>query len=165
VEQVLHLARGGDQRCGADTEGDGVTDEDALRRLCDIRRAVYRERDQRLTDAWKAPLKQESSLAILIREPSFPIERVADVLRAECALRGRGKPGGTLWRWRKPLYLVAWFIEQSGAKPTDECISSWINAANGWAIMNGRRRLDASAGSRAHERVKTLLRESKSRRL
>ena len=78
-------------------------DEDPLRRLRDVRRAIYSERDRRLAEAWKAPLKQESSLAILIREPSVPIKRVADVLRAECARRGRGKPGGAQWRWTKPI--------------------------------------------------------------
>jgi hypothetical protein len=66
-----------------------MMDEDPLRRLCDVRRANYRERDRRLAEAWKAPPKQESSLAILIREPSVPIKRVADVLRAECARRWR----------------------------------------------------------------------------
>ena len=58
-------------------------DEDPLRRLCDVRRAIYSESDRRLAEAWKAPRKQESSLAILIREPSVPIKRVAEVLRAE----------------------------------------------------------------------------------
>src|SRR3954453_20095851 len=97
-------------------------DEDPLRRLRDVRRAMYSERDRRLAEAWKAPLKQESSLAILIREPSVPIKRVADVLRAECARRGRGKPGGPQWRWTKPHYLIAYFIEESGAERTDGCI-------------------------------------------
>ena len=72
-----------------------------------------------LAEAWKVPLKQESNLAILIREPSVPIQRVADVLRAECAKRARGKPGGAHWRWTKPHYLIAYFIEQSGAERTD----------------------------------------------
>ena len=115
-------------------------DEDPLRRLCDVRRAIYSERDRRLAEAWKAPPKQESSLAILIREPSVPIERVADVLRAECAKRGRGKPGGAHWRWTKPHYLIAYFIEQSGAERTDGCISAWIDRVNGWAMMHNRKR-------------------------
>ena len=57
-------------------------DEDPLGHLCDVRRAIYSERDRRLAEAWKAPPKQQSSLAILIRDPRVPIERVADVLRA-----------------------------------------------------------------------------------
>ena len=62
----------------------GVIEEDLLWRVRDVRHAIYSERDRRLAEAWKAPPKQESSLAILIREPSVPIERIADVLRAEC---------------------------------------------------------------------------------
>ena len=58
-------------------------DEDPLRRLRDVRRAIYSERDRRLAEAWKAPLKQESNLAILIREPSVP-----NVCRASDDTRG-----------------------------------------------------------------------------
>jgi len=140
-------------------------DEDHLRRLCDVRRAIYSERDRRLAETWKAPRKQESSLAILIREPSVPIERVADVLRAECAKRGRGKPGGAQWRWTKPHYLIAHFIEQSGAKRIDGCIRDWIDTVNGWEGMRNRQRLDPQPGSRDHARVRELLRGPKSRRL
>jgi len=140
-------------------------DEDPLRRLRDVRRTIYSERDRRLAEAWKAPLKQESSLAILIREPSVPIKRVADVLRAECARRGRGKPGGAQWRWTKPHYLIAYFIEQSGAERTDGCISAWIDRVNGWAMMHNRQRLDPQPSSRDHTRVRELLRGSKRRRL
>ena len=75
IVQVLRL-RG--NRHGVETQADGVMDEDPLQRLCDVRRAIYSERDRRLAEAWKAPPKQESSLAILTRDPSFPIERVAD---------------------------------------------------------------------------------------
>ena len=74
-------------------------DKDPLRRLRDVRQATYSERDRRLAEAWKAPPKQESSLAILIREPSVPIERVADVLRAECAKRGARQA------WRSAMAL------------------------------------------------------------
>jgi hypothetical protein len=140
-------------------------DEDPLRRLCDVRRAIYSESDRRLAEAWKAPRKQESSLAILIREPSVPIERVADVLRAECAKRGRGKPGGAQWRWTKPHYLIAYFIEESGAERTDVCISAWIDRINDWAMMHTRQRLDPQPSSRDHTRVSELLRGSKRRRL
>jgi hypothetical protein len=52
-------------------------DEEPLRRLCDVRRVIYSERDRRIAEAWKAPLKQESSLAILVREPSVPISVIA----------------------------------------------------------------------------------------
>src|SRR6185436_5747137 len=117
------------------TQADGAMNNNPLRRLCDVRRAIYSERDRRLAEAWKAPRKQESSLAMLIREPSVPIARVADVLRAQCAKRERGKPGGAHWRWTKPHYLIAWFIEQSGAKRIDGCISAWIDRVNGWAMM------------------------------
>jgi hypothetical protein len=86
IVQVLRL-RG--NRHGVETQADGMMEEDPLRRLCDVRRAIYSERDRRLAEAWKAPPKRESSLAILIREPSVPIKRVADVLRAECARRWR----------------------------------------------------------------------------
>jgi hypothetical protein len=140
-------------------------DKDPLRRLRDVRQATYSERDRRLAEAWKAPPKQESSLAILIREPSVPIERVADVLRAECAKRGRGKPGGAHWRWTKPHYLIAHFIEQSGAKRTDGCIRDWINTVNGWETMRDRQRLDPQPGSRDHARIRELLLRPKSRRL
>jgi hypothetical protein len=140
-------------------------DKDPLRRMRDVRQATYSERDRRLAEAWKAPPKQESSLAILIREPSVPIERVADVLRAECAKRGRGKPGGAHWRWTKPHYLIAYFIEQSGAKRTDGCIRDWINTVNGWETMRDRQRLDPQPGSRDHARIRELLRGPKSRRL
>ena len=119
--QVLHLRR--NRHGGVETEADGVMDEDPVRRLRDVRRAIYSDRDRGLAEAWKVPLKQESNLAILIREPSVPIQRVADVLRAECAKRGRGKPGGAQWRWTKPHYLIAYFIEQSGAERTDGSIS------------------------------------------
>jgi len=140
-------------------------DEDPLRRLCDVRRAIYSERDRRLAETWKAPRKQESSLAILIREPSVPIERVADVLRAECAKCGRGKPGGAHRRWENPHYLIAHFIEQRGAKCTDGCIRDWIDKVNGWEGMRNRPRLDPQPGSRDHARVRELLRGPKSRRL
>ena len=155
----------GNQHDGAETQVDGEMDEDPLRRLCDVRRAIYSESDRRLAEAWKAPRKQESSLAILIREPSVPIERVADVLRAECAKRGRGKPGGVQWRWRTPHYLIAYFIEESGAERTDGCISAGIDRINGWAMMRNRRRLDPQPSSRDHTRVRDLLRGSKRRRL
>jgi hypothetical protein len=122
-------------------------DEDPLRRLCEVRRAIYSEHDRRLAAAWKAPPKQESSLAILIRDPSVPIEGVAHVLRAECAKRAPGKPGGAQWCWTNPLYLIAYFIEQSGAKRTDGCISAWIDTANGWAMMHNQRRLDPQPSS------------------
>ena len=114
--QVLHLRR--NRHGGVETEADVVMDEDPVRRLRDVRRAIYSDRDRGLAEAWKVPLKQEP-LAILIREPSVPIQRVADVLRAECAKRARGKPGGAHWRWTKPHYLIAYFIEQSGAERTD----------------------------------------------
>jgi len=140
-------------------------DEDPLRRLCDVRRAIYSESDRRLAEAWKAPRKQESSLAIIIREPSVPIERVADVLRAECAKRGRGKPGGAHWRWTKTHYLIAYFIEESGAERTDVCISAWIDRINDCAMMHNRQRLDPQPSSRDHTRVSELLRGSKRRRL
>ena len=143
----------------------GVIEEDLLRRVRDVRHAIYSERDRRLAETWKAPRKQESSLAILIREPSVPIERVADVLRAECAKRGRGKPGGAQWRWTKPHYLIAYFIEESGAERTDGCISAGIDRINGWAMMRNRRRLDPQPSSRDHTRVRDLLRGSKRRRL
>jgi hypothetical protein len=150
---------------GTETQADGVMDEDPLRRLYDLRRVIYSERDRRLAEAWKAPPKQESGLAILIRDPSAPIEHVADVLRAECAKRGRGKPGGAHWRWTKPHYLIAHFIEQSGAERTDGCISDWIDKVNGWAMMRNRKRLDPQPSSRDHTRVRELLRGSKRRRL
>jgi hypothetical protein len=139
-------------------------DEDPRACLYDVRRALYSERDQQLADAWKAPLNQ-SSLAILIREPSVPIKHVADVLRAECARGGRGKPGGAHRRWTKPLYLIAYFIEQSGAERTDGCISAWIDKSNGWAMMQNQQRLDPQPWSRDHTRVRELLRGSKRRRL
>jgi hypothetical protein len=161
IVQVLRL-RG--NRHGVETQADGVMEEDPLRRLCDVRRAIYSERDRRLAEAWKAPPKRESSLAILIREPSVPIGRVADVLRAQFAKRGRGKPGGAHWRWTKPHYLIAWFIEQSGAERTDGCISAWIDRVNGWAMMHNRK-LDPQPSSRDHTRVRELLRGSKIRRL
>ena len=119
--QVLHLRR--NRHGGVETEADGVMDEDPVRRLRHVRRAIYSDRDRGLAEAWKVPLKQESNLAILIGEPSVPIQRVADVLRAECAKRARGKPGGAHWRWTKPHYLIAYFIEQSGAERTDGSIS------------------------------------------
>jgi hypothetical protein len=146
-------------------EADGLMDEDPLRRLCDVRRAIYSERDRRLAEAWKAPLKEESSLAILIREPSVPIRRVADVLRAQCAKRRPGKPGGAQWRWTKPHYLIAYFIEQSGAERTDGCICEWIDRVNRWAMMHDRQRLDPQPSSRDHTRVRELLRGSKRRRI
>jgi len=124
------------------------------------------ERDQRLKEAWKTPPKPKSSLAMLIREPSVPIKRVADVLRAECAKRGRGKPGGAHLRWTQPLYLIAWFVESCpNNEPIDKRISKMIQDANGWAIMRDKRRLDHCAGSWDHERVKDLLRRSKRQRL
>ena len=162
IVQVFAL---GGTSTGVETQADGVMEEDPLRRLCDVRRAIYSERDRRLAEAWKAPRKQESSLAILIREPSVPIERVADVLRAQFAKRGRGKPGGAHWRWTKPHYLIAYFIEQSGAERTDGCISAWIDRVNGWAMMHNRQRLDPQPSSRDHTRVRELLRGSKRRRL
>ena len=143
----------------------GVIEEDLLWRVRDVRHAIYSERDRRLAEAWKAPPKQESSLAILIRDPSVPIERIADVLRAECAKCGRGKPGGAHWRWTKLHYLIAHLIEQSGAKRTDGCIRDWINTVNGWETMHGRQRLDPQPGSRDHARIRELLRGPKSRRL
>jgi hypothetical protein len=142
-----------------------LMDEDPLGHLCDVRRAIYSERDRRLAEAWKAPLKEESSLAILIREPSVPIRRVADVLRAQCAKRRPGKPGGAQWRWTKPHYLIAYFIEQSGAERTDGCICEWIDRVNRWAMMHDRQRLDPQPSSRDHTRVRELLRGSKRRRI
>ena len=138
-------------------------DEDHLQRLRDIRQAIYSERNRQLAEGWKGPPKQVSSLAMLIREPSVLIKRVAGVLRAECAKRGRGKPGGAHWRWTKPHYLIAYFIEQSGAERTDGCISAWIDTANGWAMMHNRHRLDPQPWSRDHMRVRELLRGSKCR--
>jgi hypothetical protein len=146
-------------------EADGLMDEDPLRRLRDVRRAIYSERDGRLAEAWKAPLKEESSLAILIRAPSVPIERVAGVLRAVRARRRPGKPGGAHQRWTKPHYLIAYFIEQSGAERTDGCISTWIDWVNGWKMMRDRQRLDPQPCSRDHTRVRELLRGSKRRRV
>ena len=140
-------------------------DEDPVRRLRDVRRAIYSDSDRQLAEGWKGPLKQESSLAILIRDPSVSIKRVADVLRAECAKRARGKPGGAHWRWTKPHYLIAYFIEQSGAKRTDGCISAWIDWFNGWEMMHKRQRLDPQPGSSDHARVRELLRGPKRRRL
>ena len=130
-------------------------DEESVRRLRDVRREIYSKRDRQLVEGWKAPVKQESGLAILIRDPSIPSKRVANVLRAECAKLPRGKPGGAHWRWTKPHYLIAYFIEQSGAERTDGCISVWIERINGWA----------QPGSRDHMRVRELLRGSKRRRL
>jgi hypothetical protein len=143
----------------------GVIEEDPLRRLRDVRRAIYSERNLGLAEAWKASPKLESSLAILIRDQSVPIKRIADVLRAECAKCGRGKPGGAHWRWTKLHYLIAHFIEQSGAKRTDGCIRDWIDTVNGWEGMRNRQRLDPQPGSRDHARVRELLRGPKSRRL
>jgi hypothetical protein len=168
----LHKPAGG-RRGGGDEEGDGVTADDELQELLDIIesrqpeqvKAARREYEQRLTNAWKKPYKARSSLAILIQDPDVPIERVAAVLCAECAKRGRGKPGGAHWRWTKPHYLIAWFIEQSGAEPTDAYISTWIDIANGWKMMHDRQRLDPQHGSRDVLRVRELLRGSKRRRL
>jgi hypothetical protein len=97
--------------------------------------------------------------------PARMRKRIADVLRAECAKCGRGKPGGAHWRWTKPHYLIAHFIEQSGAKRTDGCIRDWINTVNGWETMRDRQRLDPQPGSRDHGRIRELLRGPKSRRL
>ena len=131
-------------------ETDGLMHEAPLRRLRDVRRAIYSDRDRRLAESWKGPPEAGKHLAILIREPSVPVQRVADVLRAECAKRGRGKPGGAHWRWTKPHYLIAYFIEQSGAERTDGCISTWIDRTNGRATMHKRQRLDPQPGSRDH---------------
>ena len=58
--QVLHLRR--NRHGGVETEADGVMDEDPVRRLRDVRRAIYSDRDRGLAEAWKVPLKQEPSL-------------------------------------------------------------------------------------------------------
>ena len=44
--------------------------------------------------------------------------------------------------WVMPHYLIAWFIERSGAKPTDERVSAMIHNFKGWAFMRNRRPLD-----------------------
>jgi hypothetical protein len=149
--------------------------------------AARRERDRRLDEAWKKPPRQQSALAFLIQS-DVPIKDVAVALRRECESRRAGKPGGL--RWRLPHYLVAYLVERwrsrlrlsddgmamaamteiclppSGVEwSTDELITYWIKYTNGWAFMRGKTPLDPEIGGRDHERVKTLLRGSKRRRL
>jgi hypothetical protein len=40
------------------------------------------------------------------------LKSILRVLQAKSQKRKRGKPGGTLWRWRDPNYLAAWIVEQ-----------------------------------------------------
>jgi hypothetical protein len=131
--------------------------------------AARRERDKRLAEAWKKLPRQESDLAILIRS-DVPIKDVAVALRRQFEPQRQGKPGGRHQRWRLPHYIVAYWVERSERAPcaersTDESITHWINVINGWAFMRGKPPLDPVVGERDHERVKTLLRGSKRRRL
>jgi hypothetical protein len=131
--------------------------------------AARRERDKRLTEAWKKPPRQQSALAILIQS-DVPIKDVAEALHRQFEPQRQGKPGGRHQRWRLPHYIVAYLVERSERSPCtersrDELITHWINVINGWAFMRGKPPLDPVVGERDHERVKTLRRGSKRRRL
>jgi hypothetical protein len=152
--------------------------------------AAQREYEKRIGEAWKQPPPQQSALAFLIKSDA-PIKDVAAALLHQYEPRRPGKPGGPHLRWQRPHYLVAWLVERyqddslrlsddgmamaamtdiclspAGIEwSTDELITHWINVINGWAFMRGRPPLDAGPGSRDHERVRTLLRGSKCRRL
>ena len=131
--------------------------------------AALREREKRLTESWKNhPPREMEALAWLMRS-DHPIKDIAVLLRQMHRPRRRskpGKPGGRHLRWQRPHYLVAWLVESwPHAKRTDVEISSMISTVNSWHLMQGKRPLDPEPSKRDHDRVKTLLRESKDRRL
>jgi hypothetical protein len=132
-----------------------------------IERAFARLRHEKeLTEAWKNPPRLKSSLAVLIQDPDCPPKEIAVLLRRLCGPRRVGKPGGWHLRWRRPHYLAARLIEsRPPSERTDNLITDAIRTINGWAFMRGRQPLDAAVGSRDFERVRTLLRGSKARRL
>ena len=78
--QVLHLRR--NRHGGVETEADGVMDEDPVRRLRDVRRAIYSDRDRGLAEAWKVPLKQESP------RYTYPRAKCSHPACCRCAARG-----------------------------------------------------------------------------
>jgi hypothetical protein len=132
------------------------------------REAARREYEKRLTEAWKKGPRQQSSLAVLIQSDT-PIKDVAAALLHQYGPRRPGKPGGWHLRWQRPHYLVAYMVERTSPRRalhmvTDQFISRWIEAINGWAFMRDKTKLDPEPGSRDHERVKKLLRGSKRQR-
>jgi len=131
--------------------------------------AARREYEKWLTEAWKKKPRQPSCLAVLIQQPDVPIKDIAAVLRWQCAPQWAGKPFGPHLRWQRPHYLVAWLVELSScaeqSKDKDESIRYWIKNVSRWAFMRGKTPLDPEPGGRDHERVKTLLRGPKRRRL
>ena len=102
----------------------------------------------------------------LTREQSRDLVGVLRSLKAWNKKRPRGKPGGVHLRWQRPHYLVAWLVERlPRSKRTDERVSHFIRMISGWAFRRGKPPLDPHPGGIDHERVKALLRGSKSRRL
>jgi hypothetical protein len=94
-----------------------------------------------------------------------------EILHARSRPRRPGKPGGKIMRWKDPTYVATFVVEtrlnawrkEHGTRKVpdavrDQLVESTIRDTAGWAMMQGKPTLDP-------ERITTLLRESKARRL
>ena len=94
-----------------------------------------------------------------------------EILHVRSRPRRSGNPGGKHLRWQDPTYVATYLAEdllnrwrqETGkrrvpAKKTEEIVEAIISQTKNWAMMRGEPPLDP-------ERMKTLLRESKDRRL
>ncbi len=94
-----------------------------------------------------------------------------EILHARSRPRRPGRPGGKLMRWQDLTYVATFLVEsrlnawreENGTRKVpdavrDQLVESTIRDTKGWAMMRGKPPLDP-------ERIRTLLREPKARRL